>query len=595
MTLQEPNRPAIQEIENWGARSHRELYESVHINNDPGQAAALAGEWVSVGEHIGEASQEIARSLQSSESGWQGAAATKARGAMMQLSSWSESAAQTAAGVGARVADQARIAQKARDTMPEPVEFDLGAMLMRGFATGGLIGLAIAAADVKVASDRANAAHQQAVQVMATMENESRAVDNDVPVFAMPPNPVRGEQTGQPMMLRGGTTPDGGAEPAHLPQGQVVEPAIPQSGIPAGQPGSAIDPSAIDPRLGGSAVNPSDAPAFTSGGGPAGAPPFPGSTPGSPGAPGVPSIPGVPGAGGQPSGFASPADQFLASTAGGGSGDSTTRQNAAMPPLPNTFGPSGGAPNFTAPNFATPDFTTQRPGTTTAPQGTPPPFTMPGGMPPGTGLGPNQDPARRQQPPIPPIPPIPSTTGGGPFNPGNPGSFPPGSTPPGARPPTGMPTPPPPFAPPPSGVRGMPTGFPGGGGGPGGSGFTGGGGGGGGAGAPGFTGGGPGAAAAAAGQFAGRGGPGSLAGVGPVGGPVAPDERVLGPRGGGAPGQPGAPGAMGGMGGMGGGGRKEDDAERRSKYVDGEQVIEVPGADLPPSVIGGAKPKKQQG
>jgi hypothetical protein len=53
---------------------------------------------------------------------------------------------------------------------------------------------------------------------------------------------------------------------------------------------------------------------------------------------------------------------------------------------------------------------------------------------------------------------------------------------------------------------------------------------------------------------------------------------------------------MGGMGGMGaGGGRKEDDAERRSKYVDGEQVIEVPGADLPPSVIGGGKPKKQQG
>jgi uncharacterized membrane protein YgcG len=545
MTHEEPNRPVLQEIENWGARSHRELYESVHIGNDPGQAATLASEWASVGEHIGAASQEIARSLQASEAGWQGAAATKARGAMMQLSTWSEGTAHAAAGVGARVADQALIAQKARDTMPEPVEFDLGAMLMRGFATGGLVGLAIAAADVKAASDRANAAHQQAVQVMATMENESRAVDNTVPVFAMPPNPVRGEQAGQAMMLRGVMAPEGGVEAAQLRRAELAEPAIPESGIPSGEGGNAITPAAVDARAGGSAMNPGSAPAFPGG---------------APGAPSVPNVPGVD----EPAGFASPADQFLASAAGSGSSlddspsTTTSGQGVTMPQLPGNFGPPG----------ATPDFTSQRPGT--APQsapGAPPPFTMPTGVP-GTGVDRNQDPARRQSPPIPPVP----STGGGPF--GNPG----GGNGPGTRPPGGMP--PPPFQAPPSGVRGVPTGF---GGGVSGNGFTGGGGGvpgSGGAGVPGRP---------------GPGGPGALAGAGPVGGPVPPEERGFGPRGAQA-GQPGAPGAMGGMGGMGaGGGRKEEDAEHRSKYVDGEQVVEIPGADLPPSVIGGGKPKKQQG
>lgn len=588
MSNEEPNRPALQEIENWGARSHRQLYESVHVGNDPGQAATLAAEWASVGEHIGAASQEIARNLQASEAGWQGASASKARGAMMQLSTWSDGAAQAAAGVGARVADQAQIAQKARDTMPEPVEFDLGAMLMRGFASGGLIGLAIAAADVKAANDRANAAHQQAVQVMATMENESRAVDNNVPVFAMPPNPVRGEQSGQAMMLRGGMAPDGGVEASQLRRPELAEPAIPQAGIPAGEGGNAINPAGIDARAGGSAVNPGAAAAFNGGAGPAGAPAFPG---GAAGAPGVPEIPGADG----PAGFASPADQFLASAAsganspgvnsldatgsfpggsplGGGPSSATSGQGAAMPPLPGNFGPSG-----------TPqDFMTQRPGT--PPQGAPgapPPFTVPTGMPtgvPGPGVNRGQDPARRQPPPIPPVP----SPAGGPFTSG-------GNNPPGVRPPGSMP--PPAFQPPPSGVRGMPTGFSPGGGGVGGSAFTGGGSGG----APGSGGGPGGGSGAAPGQFAARGGPGSLAGVGPVGGPVPPEERGFGPRGGTSAGQPGAPGAMGGMGGMGaGGGRKEDDAERRSKYVDGEQVIEVPGADLPPSVIGGGKQKKQQ-
>ncbi len=65
---------------------------------------------------------------------------------------------------------------------------------------------------------------------------------------------------------------------------------------------------------------------------------------------------------------------------------------------------------------------------------------------------------------------------------------------------------------------------------------------------------------------------------------------------------PGAASAAGaGMGGapMGGapaGGKGEDDKEHRSaSYIMGGDLFEVPGENLPPSVIGGAKPKKQKG
>src|SRR3954468_14410429 len=169
MANDEPAQPATLAYHNWSSRSHRELYESVHLNNDPGHTEAMASEWVAMGAHIGDSAQVIAECLRASEADWSGEAAAHARGAMMQLSTWSESAAQTAVDVGARLADQAEIVQSAKNAMPEPVEFDWHTMLTMGFLTGGLPGFAAAVNDVKAASDKASAAHQQAVQVMTVM------------------------------------------------------------------------------------------------------------------------------------------------------------------------------------------------------------------------------------------------------------------------------------------------------------------------------------------------------------------------------------------------------------------------------------------
>lgn len=83
----------------------------------------------------------------------------------------------------------------------------------------------------------------------------------------------------------------------------------------------------------------------------------------------------------------------------------------------------------------------------------------------------------------------------------------------------------------------------------------------------------------------------SSVGMGPGGGPAG---GAVGAGSSGGSGSAGvgaggiaAPGAAAGR------GRGGEDEERRAKYVESTPIVEVPGADLPPPVIGGGKPKKK--
>ena len=64
----------------------------------------------------------------------------------------------------------------------------------------------------------------------------------------------------------------------------------------------------------------------------------------------------------------------------------------------------------------------------------------------------------------------------------------------------------------------------------------------------------------------------------------------------GAPGMAGAGMAGAPMGGAGAGGRSEEDKEHKSaSYIMGGDLFDMPGENLPSSVIGGVKPKKKSG
>lgn len=513
---------------NWAAVPHEQLYSSVHTNNDPTEAYALAREWTDLGNMMAENSRAMDAAIRSTESGWQGAAAEVAREATLKLATWGGDAAQTSQYMGTRIADQGLAAERAKSAMPEPVQFDYEQMLRQGFATGGLPGLALAAQDVQAASAQARSAHEQAVRVMSEMETQSRNVDETTPRFVRPPETADGG-TQQMSLMRGDS--DGLAPTARqaalasgtLPSGQNA--AMPPAGFESG--------SAFAANAGGGA----------SGGGGTGAAAFGGGAPGG----GAVAFAGGPGGGGVPGGFAG-------GVPGGVPGGSSAQRNAQAYVPPHI------------PEPQVPDFGTSAAGFTSGnPAGT-------GGhlngnsfqgnsfQPGGTGYAGGY---------------VPGGLPGGSNRDSNSSGYAPPKVPGGINPATGQPYTPADVR------RGIPS-F----GGPGGGGMPGGGYGGGG-----VPGGGAGAGTAGASGYGQRGGAG-LPGMGGQGSSVgafaaeqAAARNAASAAGAARAGAPGSPG-MGAPGGMGaGGGRGDDDKEHRNKYATNEKVVEEPGR-MVPQVIG---------
>ncbi|GLZ30985.1 hypothetical protein Lesp02_31740 [Lentzea sp. NBRC 105346] len=212
----------LKDTQNWASRSHRELYDSVHNNNDPGQTGQIGSEWGQFGSELTECAQHITKQVEATETGWTGEAADGARLALKKLAEWVTETARTAVELGNRVAEQSRVMETARANMPEPLEFDW-AQAAATMSGTGLAAFSASAADVQAANEQARAAHDQAVTVMSTMEQASRTIDESTPVFTAPFNPVTGKEEAppQPMMLRstegptlGTAAPPATAQPA---------------------------------------------------------------------------------------------------------------------------------------------------------------------------------------------------------------------------------------------------------------------------------------------------------------------------------------------------------------------------------------------
>jgi len=171
------NKPVLTDPQNWASRSHAELYAAVHNNNDPGQAGQISSDWSKYGSELTEASRTINAVITASESKWTGGAAEAARDAMKRLGDWVDETARTAVEVGNKVADQGRVMENARAQMPGPVQFDWN-RAAAALSQPGTPAFVLAAADIAMANTASRAAHDQAVTVMTTMENNSRQIDS---------------------------------------------------------------------------------------------------------------------------------------------------------------------------------------------------------------------------------------------------------------------------------------------------------------------------------------------------------------------------------------------------------------------------------
>ena len=503
---------ALVETQNWASRSHRELYDAVHIANDPGRVGQLADEWTKLSRAMAESADRMSEQLRATEPSWQGEAADAARSAIQKLANWSRDAGESAGALADRVSEQGRVMETAKAEMPEPVKGaeELHTTAALTFATGDLESFTKAMGDLRANQERSSSAHEQAVRVMTRMEESSRVIDGDTPRFTPPPDPIEELKPRKTVRSLAATEANGPGEAPTQQQSagggaEATQKMTRPASAPAGQQPTAPPLAA---QTGPAGVGPDGMPLAAQTG---------------------------------PAGANAPTKKMQIPKIGGpNSMDSPTiranRVNPAKPPSLEDHKPKNTAAQNATP-FQDGDRQTEKTQKLRPHQGLDGEAFGPGGRRPGKPS--DRDGNRNWSGQIPPIP---NTTGPD-------GEIPPisqtkaaGGSPGGAG---GLGATPPP----------MPSG-----------------------GAPGssIT-------------------PGGTSGIG---GSPAGDHGGAGPvqGGGGAPGQTPAGGAGGMMGGgaMGNrGGQGSEDEARKAKYVEGGPVVEVPGKDLPPPVIGEGKKKKK--
>jgi hypothetical protein len=507
--------PVLTESHNWAGYSHQALYEGVHDQNDPGAAAQLAAEWATTSAGMLDASLSMIGIVKGSADGWEGEAAEATRKALGGLADWGANTAAISLRISKRLSEQAEIMAEAKAAMPEPVQFDVAAEVAKVNSQPTMAGFVQSLNDFHAGHARMTVAHDEAVAVMAWMEERSRSVDQAIPVFAAPPEMVA-RKAYRPNDSAG-TVPSERDSLGLRRETQV--PLVAQQGAPAGRlsQSAPIAQGQGMPMPGGDGTPPASFTPLAASTGPA-------------------SLPSgsVPPGGVDPNAFRARQGTSPSSVLSGGwqpqsippTGTSTVR--IPSPPKPggvhgstsiSGFGPTGLPPGGT--DLPRPHVS--GPGNRLPDVPYPPPGVPRGFGPQGSG-------------------------GSGGSGPNGPGPIGPGAT-----------------------GRGIPPVGSGPGGGPGGMG--------------------PGGGDPARGGVPARGA--GMTGAVPPG--AAQPGPAQGARFGGSPAALGSGAMPPGMGGMGGGrGQGAEDKERSSAYRIDDDLFEVPGADLPPSVIGGKKPKQDE-
>ncbi|MBN6037195.1 hypothetical protein [Amycolatopsis sp. 195334CR] len=227
--------------------SHDELYNMVHTENDPAAVDEQGKIFRDLAGLLNSVAADAAAASNAEEANWQGPAAAKAHGFVKSTGQWLDGTAQGADLASNRYSQQSAAAMNAQNSMPEPVPFNQAeemAKAQQAFQSGGfdanMQGVK-ALEEMSAKQEASQAAHQQAAQVMHTMDNTLYETGSTQPSFAAPPT-LGG---GQPSTPVAGT----GAGPV------TSAPGGPTGGMPGGMPGGGYVGS-----------GPGSAPGYTPGG-----------------------------------------------------------------------------------------------------------------------------------------------------------------------------------------------------------------------------------------------------------------------------------------------------------------------------------------
>ncbi|MDQ7806016.1 hypothetical protein Q5425_19925 [Amycolatopsis sp. A133] len=184
--------------QNYPASTHEDLYNMVHSNMDPkdlddrGRLANRIGNW------LADVSNAANDAVNSSEIQWQGSGAAQAHSFFQSTATYTGDTANAAQLSSNRYSQQAAAADYAQKNMPEPTGFNQQAEITKAttqYQSGDIVGATQTMNNVAAKQQQADAAHQQAVQVLQNLDSTYHETASTQPTYTPPPQLGQGDST----------------------------------------------------------------------------------------------------------------------------------------------------------------------------------------------------------------------------------------------------------------------------------------------------------------------------------------------------------------------------------------------------------------
>ncbi|UOX88062.1 hypothetical protein MUY14_41240 [Amycolatopsis sp. FBCC-B4732] len=184
--------------ENYANQPHEVLYNMVHENldledlNDRSRVANVYGNW------LADASNQFRDAATAAGGSWQGPAADQANGFFQSTAGHTEQTGNAMQLASNHYSQQSAAAHYAKTNMPEPTGFNQQAELDKAkqqYNSGDLVGMSGTMADIQAKQQQADAAHQQAVQVLQNLDGTYHETASSQPTYAPPPQLGQGDST----------------------------------------------------------------------------------------------------------------------------------------------------------------------------------------------------------------------------------------------------------------------------------------------------------------------------------------------------------------------------------------------------------------
>jgi hypothetical protein len=184
--------------ENYANSPHEVLYDMVHKDldlegiNDRSRVANVYGNW------LADASNQFRDAATAAGGSWQGPAAGQANTFFQTTAGHTEQTGNAMQLVSNHYSQQSAAAHYAKTTMPEPTGFDQRAELDKAkqqYNSGDLVGMNTTMNGIQAKQQQADAAHQQAVQVLQGLDSTYHETASTQPTYAPPPQLGAGDST----------------------------------------------------------------------------------------------------------------------------------------------------------------------------------------------------------------------------------------------------------------------------------------------------------------------------------------------------------------------------------------------------------------